>query len=187
MSESDEVKCLNCRRKIRDHAHSVEFSLGAIEGIELHEYCAKRLLYEEICFPMWYQTFTRDHYDAIVEALESLDVVGHVHTSGGAAYHAGEMTVHTNYADTSFAGEFCSAFGGQIYYASVTHEDGDHVFDCVKDHGTCFEMELDFGVGPMCYEPPEKAEEYASGGRFDAEEFVDESTKIFDADFSGYQ
>lgn len=184
--------CPACRSDIKEDAVTVTWTVGEKKAT-VHKRCAEGIWEQKIENPRWYDTFTPEHYEAAADYLRSFDSVGCVITHGGTAYMGGEMYVHTNYCTTSLVRDVLDAFNGRVVAAGIAREDDEHEFDCTtEEHGTCFEILIDFckaGAGRM---PPEYLNKFKAAPREDGSShrvsqdyFITKHNEpVFDADFS---
>jgi DNA-directed RNA polymerase subunit RPC12/RpoP len=183
--ETDNIECPSCKRDIKDEDNTVIWSLGNRKET-LHQRCAEAIWENSIENPVWFDTFTPQHYEKVAEFLLSFDSIGEVITNNGNLYSMGEMYIHTNYCTTSIVKDVIDAFNGRIVYAGVAREDSDRGFSCVQEHGTCFEILIDFCTSESTNLPPEYLDKYDKDEESLKSEdyFVMKSDEpLFDADF----
>ena len=128
--------CDACDSNHHDGLHDVCL---ADDEYEVCEDCLV-LLKDEIDRYYWWDRLSEAHYDRAAEYLRSLDEVWCVKDN---AYAGGEMWVHTPFCDAAVVNDVCEHFGFRIRWFSVVSP-GDDGFDCVHDHGSCIEINLDY-------------------------------------------
>lgn len=185
--ETDLPECPKCGSDIKEEGETAEITFRD-QTVELHKRCGEALWEGEVENPHWYDTFTPDHYEKAADYLRSLECVGCVITNNGNSYPFGEMYIHTNFCTTTVVQDVIDDFNGRIISAKVVEEDDDDQFACVGEHGTCFEILIDFctdGSGRM---PPESLDRYSrdEGPSWSQDHFLldYDNTPFFDADFS---
>ena len=186
--ETDLPECPACKEDIQESDNTVSWALNE-ENANIHERCAEAIWKSNIENPHWYDSFTPEHYEKAADYLRSLECVGEVITNNGTSYGFGEMYIHTNYCTTGVVQDVVDDFNGRIVSAGVTREDYDHQFDCVSEHGTCFEILIDFCGDNHTYNPPEALDRYSrdEGPMWSQDHFIvdyDNYEEFFDADFS---
>lgn len=186
--ETDDPECPRCETDMTDSDDTHTLSFQDKEAT-IHERCMESIWENNIENPIWYDTFTPEHYEKAADYLRSLDCVGEVITNGGRMYGFGEMFIHTNYATTEVVSDVIDNFNGRIVSASVATDKGDKGFDCVSEHGKCFEILIDFCTdkGSIC--PPHYLDEFSrddDGPMWSQDYFITDSDMYepeFDADF----
>jgi hypothetical protein len=186
--ETDYPECPACKKDIKENDSVFSFELDD-KRADIHEKCAETIWKSEIENPHWYDSFTPEHYEKAADYLRSLDCIGEVITSGGKAYSFGEMYIHTNYCTTSVVQDVIDDFSGRIVSARVVRAEDENQFDCVREHGSCFEILIDFCGDGYIRNPPESLDRYSKdeGPIWSQDHFIvnhDEYEELFDADFS---
>jgi hypothetical protein len=185
--ETDNPECPSCGSDIKKDDSTVTWSLKDRKE-SLHQRCAEAIWENNIENSVWFDTFTPQHYEKVADFLRSFDSVGEVITNKGNLYAFGELYVHTNYCTTSIVKDVIDAFNGRIVYAGIAREDYDGGFSCVKKHGTCFEILIDFCTSDSTNLPPEYLDKYSGEDSMKTEDYFiknsDKHDPVFDADFS---
>lgn len=185
--ETDFPECPRCERDIKesDDTHTLNFQN---KQATLHKSCMESIWENNIENPMWYDSFTPKHYEKAADYLRSLDCVGEVITNGGKMYGFGEMFIHTNYATTEVVSDVIDNFNGRIVSAKIASDEEDGGFDCVSEHGECFEILIDFCTDNGSILPPEYLDEFSrdNGPMWSQDYFITDSDAYetrFEADF----
>lgn len=88
----------------------------------------------------WYDFWTDDHHEAVLEYLEARDDVWCVHGHK----EVGEYWIHTPYVNSIMIEDLNTCFDMSIYGVQlVKPESYDGEFDCVYEHGPCIEFNID--------------------------------------------
>lgn len=185
--ETDFPECPHCGHDMKESSNTQTLSFGD-RSVKVHKSCADSVWESEIESPMWSDSFTPEHYEAAADYLRTFDSIGEVITNDGKMYGFGEMYIHTNYCTTRVVDDVIDAFGGRIVCASVARENDENQFSCVSQHGTCFEILIDFCSDTPTDMPPEYLGRYSHDGpMWTADHFIMDSDicqPVFDADFS---
>lgn len=160
--ETDDPDCPRCGIDMTESSDTKKVTVGDNEYI-LHKNCAEDIENYSINNNVWFDTFTPEHYEAAADYLRSFDTVGEVITFDGKGYQMGEMYVHTNYATTSIVDDVIETFGGRIVHATITTEGDDNGLSCVNEHGTCFEILIDFCSNEPTRSRPDALDRYGYG------------------------
>lgn len=158
--ETDLPECPKCGSDIQENGQTTELTFED-KTVELHQRCGDAIWEKDIENPRWYDTFTPEHYEKAADYLRSLECVGCVITNNGSSYAFGEMFIHTNFCNTSVVQDVIDDFNGRIVSAKVAHEGDEDQFGCVRKHGTCFEILIDFCTDSSGRIPPESLDRYS--------------------------
>lgn len=127
---------------------------------------------------LWYNNFTREHYEAATSYLENLDEVMCVKTHNGRAYRSGELWIHTEYLLTEIVEKLINLLDMQIRQISVATPNEDPAFDCMYRHGKCIEinMEVKSNCNPV---PSEEFMDFTEDFELNVTDKDKEVSKIF--------
>lgn len=184
--ENDLPECSHCRRDIHDNADATDVDLGAGREYTLHERCAEKIVFNELENPHWYDTFTDAHYWTAALFLQEFETVGHV-IANDYLRQLGEIYVHTNYCTSSIVGDLRDHYSARLVHTGIAHEGDEHQHDCTSEHGTCFEILIDFASEDSWRAPPEELHRlFYEEDIYSQDYFVNQQEPAFDADFSGW-
>lgn len=137
MTLESEIECDRCETETPESAvHSITIE----DEWQLCETCIEEIE-EDIEEYYWYKRYTKEQHKRALSILKEHDEILCVH---GNAYEAGEIIVHTEYVSSDVVSDVCDHFGLQIAAFGPRWQEDDHGFDCVDDHGSCFEILLEY-------------------------------------------
>lgn len=98
-----------------------------------------RALDEDVYYYRWQDRYTKEQHERALSLLSERDefecVIG--------SYEDGQIVLHTEYVSSDVVSDFCDHFGFEVIQFGPQWEQ-DGVWPCVIDHGSLFEIVLEY-------------------------------------------
>lgn len=114
---------------------------GCVEGVR-----------DDIERYMWSDRYTKEHHEKAVEKLEEQDEILCIDDN----YDAGEIWVHTKYVSAEVVMDVMEHFSLRPTWWGPRWQE-EETWDCLEEHGSCFEICLEYtrgNIDPLPVEAP---------------------------------
>ena len=135
-TEPEYEQCEKCEQETPDEGLN---TVTLLDDWTLCDACVESLD-ESMETHYWYDRYSEEQHDKAVKLLEEQDSVWCVND----VYGAGEIIVHTPYVSSDVVTDVADHFGLQVAGFAPAWEEENRSLDCVKEHGSCFEILLEY-------------------------------------------
>lgn len=135
-TEPEYDRCEKCEHETPDEGLN---TVTLLDDWTLCDACVE-LLDESMETHYWYDRYSKEQHERAVSLLEEQDSVWCV----DAVYEAGEIIVHTPYVSSEVVSDVADHFGLRVGGFGPAWEEDENALDCVKEHGSCFEILLEY-------------------------------------------